>query len=130
MPTEADQIGGRLRAEFPRPLRDRQGVGRAQPAGAVVARWEAPGLGPLEPSSFIELAEELGLMTELSLEMLRQALVQHKAWAAAGRLVPVSVNIGPDCVADPDFPAAVYRLLGEEQVPGRMVALELSEETG
>ncbi len=69
-------------------------------------------------------------MTEFSLEMLRQALVHHKAWAAAGWLVPVSVNIGPGCVADPDFPAAVSRLLAEEQVPGQMIALEVSEETG
>jgi diguanylate cyclase (GGDEF)-like protein len=33
-------------------------------------------------------------------------------------------------VADPDFPAAVSRLLQEEQVPGRMISLEVSEETG
>src|ERR1700678_1692750 len=137
---EPDDVAARLRAEFPRALRDRQVVGYFQPevelstgrlvAAELLARWEHPELGTLQPASFISLAEELGLMTELSLEMLRQALVQHRAWAAAGRLVPVSVNIGPDCVADPDFPAAVYRLLGEEQVPGRMVALELSEETG
>ncbi len=69
-------------------------------------------------------------MTEFSLEMLRQALVQHRGWAAAGFLVPVSVNIGPGCVANPDFPAAVSRLLAEEQVPGRMISLEVSEETG
>src|SRR6202451_1090916 len=140
MPTEADQIGARLRAEFPRALRDRQVVGSFQPevelstgrlvAAELLARWEHPELGTLEPSSFIELAEELGLMTEFSLEMLRQALVQHKAWAASGWLVPVSVNIGPGCVADPDFPAAVSRLLEEEQVPGQMIALEVSEETG
>src|SRR6202451_2715824 len=140
MPTEADQIGARLRAEFPRALRDRQVVGSFQPevelstgrlvAAELLARWEHPELGTLEPSSFIELAEELGLMTEFSLEMLRQALVQHKAWAASGWLVPVSVNIGPGCVADHDFPAAVSRLLAEEEVPGQMITLEVSEETG
>ena len=62
--------------------------------------------------------------------MLRQALAQHRAWAAAGWVVPVSVNIGPGCVADPAFPATVARLLREEQVPGQMLALEVSEETG
>ena len=99
-------------------------------AAELLARWEHPELGTLQPASFISLAEELGLMTELSLEMLRQALVQHQAWAAAGWMVPVAVNIGPGCVADPDFPAAVSRLLREEQVPGRMISLEVSEETG
>jgi diguanylate cyclase (GGDEF)-like protein len=140
MTSEADDLAARLRAEFPRALRDRQVVGYFQPevelstgrlvAAELLARWEHPELGTLQPDVFISLADELGLMTELSLEMLRQALVQHRAWAADGRLVPVAVNIGPGCVADPDFPAAVSRLLHDEQVPGQMISLEVSEETG
>src|SRR5277367_2136538 len=140
MASEADDITARLRAEFPRALQDGQLIGYFQPevelstgqlvAAELLARWEHPELGTLPPSSFRSLAEELGLMTEFSLEMLRQALLQHRAWAAAGWLVLISVNIGPGCVADPDFPAAVCRLLGEEQVPGQMIALEVSEETG
>ena len=140
MASEADDVAARLRAEFPRALQEGQLIGYFQPevelstgqlvAAELLARWEHPELGILPPSSFVSLAEELGLMTEFSLEMLRQALVQHKAWAAAGWLVPVSVNIGPGCVADLDFPAAVSRLLEQEQVPGQMIALEVSEETG
>ena len=140
MAFEADDVAARLRAELPRALRERQVVGYFQPevelstgqlvAAELLARWEHPELGTLPPSSFLPLAEELGLMTELSLEMLRQALVQHRDWAAAGWLVPVSVNIGPGCVTDPGFPAEVSRLLAREQVPGRMIALEVSEETG
>jgi diguanylate cyclase (GGDEF)-like protein len=140
MASEADYVAARLRAEFPRALQDGQLVGYFQPeielstgqlvAAELLARWEHPELGTLPPSSFLFLAEELGLMTEFSLEMLRQALVQHRGWAAAGFLVPVSVNIGPGCVANPDFPAAVSRLLAEEEVSGQMIALEVSEETG
>ena len=84
----------------------------------------------MQPALFIALAEELGLMEDLSRVMLRQALAQHRAWAAAGWVVPVSVNIGPACVASPAFPATVARLLREERVPGQMLALEVSEETG
>src|ERR1700733_6172706 len=140
MASEADDVAAQLRAEFPRALQDGQLIGYFQPevelstgqlvAAELLARWEHPELGTLQPDLFIPLAEELGLMTELSLEMLRQALVQHRTWAAAGRLVPVAVNIGPGCVADPDFPAAVSRLLRDEQVPGQMISLEVSEETG
>ena len=131
MAFEADEMAARLHAEFPRALRDGQVIGHYQPevelatgrlvAAELLARWEHPELGILQPVSFISLAEELGLMRELSLVMLRQALVQHRAWAAAGWVVPVSVNIGPSCVADPDFPAAVVELLREEQVPGQML---------
>jgi diguanylate cyclase (GGDEF)-like protein len=140
MAFEADEMAARLHAEFPRALRDGQVIGHYQPevelatgrlAGAeLLARWEHPELGILQPVAFIALAEELGLMRELSLVMLQQALAQHRAWVTAGWVVPVSVNIGPSCVIDPDFPAAVVELLHEAQVPGQMLALEVSEETG
>ena len=140
MAFEADDLAARLRAELPGALRDGRVVGYFQPevelttgrlVGAeLLARWEHPELGTLQPALFVPAAEELGLMGELSRRMLRQALGQHRAWAAAGWVVPVSVNIGPDCVTDPAFPADVAQLLREEHVPGQMLALEVSENTG
>jgi diguanylate cyclase (GGDEF)-like protein len=140
MALEPDEFAARLHAEFPRALRDGQVVGHFQPevelstgrlaAAELLARWEHPELGTLQPALFTSLAEELGLMREFSIRMLRQALVQHRAWVSAGWVIPVSVNIGPSCVTDPSFPAAVAQLLREEKVPGQMLALEVSEETG
>ena len=140
MTFDADDMMGRLRAEFPGALRCGQVVGYFQPevglstgrlvAAELLARWEHPVYGTLQPALFLPLAGELGLMGELCRLTLRQALAQHRAWAVAGWVVPVSVNIDPGCVADPAFPAAVARLLREERVPGRMLALEVSEETG
>jgi diguanylate cyclase (GGDEF)-like protein len=140
MTFDADDMTRRLRAEFPAALRCGQVVGYFQPevelstgrlvAAELLARWEHPEYGTLQPALFLPLAEELGLMGELCFMTLGEALAQHRAWAAAGWVVPVSVNVAPDCVADPAFPATVARLLREEQVPGRMLALEVSEETG
>jgi EAL domain-containing protein (putative c-di-GMP-specific phosphodiesterase class I) len=136
----ADDLTTRLHAEFPDALRAGQVVGYFQPeielstgrlvAVELLARWEHPELGTLPPALFTALAERLGLMPEFTRLMLRQALAQHRAWADAGWAVPVSVNVGPGCVADPAFPAAVADLLREERVPGRMLSLEVSEETG
>src|SRR5215469_3048711 len=140
MGCEADEVTARLCDELACALRGGQVVGYFQPevelstgrlvAAEVLARWEHPELGILQPALFLPLMEELGLMGELSRLMLRQALARHRAWAAAGWVVPVSVNIGPGCVADPAFPACVAKALREQQVPGRMLALEVSEETG
>ena len=140
MAFEAGHLAARLQAEFPRALRSGEIVGYFQPevelstgrlVGAeLLARWEHPELGILPPSSFVAMAERLGLMREMSLIMVRQALVQHRTWVAAGWVVPVSVNIGPSCVSDPGFPGEVADLLAAEQVPGQMLALEVSEETG
>src|SRR5258707_13283247 len=94
MAPEADDMAARLHAEFPGALRGGQVVGYFQPevelstgrlvAAELLARWEHPELGVLQPALFLPVAEELGLTGELSRVMLRQALARRKAWAAAG----------------------------------------------
>jgi EAL domain-containing protein (putative c-di-GMP-specific phosphodiesterase class I) len=140
MAGEAEDLAARLRAEFPQALRSGQLVAYYQPevelaTGRVVgveslARWEHPELGTLPPALFTPVAERLGLMGELTRLMLGLSLAQHRVWAAAGMVIPAAVNIGPDWVADPGFPAVVAELLRREQVPGPMLALEVSEQTG
>jgi diguanylate cyclase (GGDEF)-like protein len=140
MAAEAEDLAARLRAEFPHALRNGQLVAYYQPevdlsTGRVVAaeslaRWEHPELGTLPPALFTQVAEQLGLMGEFTRLMLKLSLAQHRAWAAAGMVVPVAVNVGPDSVIDPAFPAMVTELLRREQVSGPMLALEVSEQTG
>jgi diguanylate cyclase (GGDEF)-like protein len=136
---EADEGAARLLAEFPRALASGQLVAYFQPevelsSGNVVAaeslaRWEHPDLGTLSPALFLPIAEELGLMGELTCLMLRLSLAAHRTWAACGWSIPVSVNVGPDCVTDREFPAVVAEYLRSERVPGCMLALEVSEQT-
>ena len=95
MVLDADDMTTRLRAELPGALRGGQVIGYFQPeielstgrvaAAELLARWEHPELGTLQPSLFLPLAEQLGLMGELTRFMLRQALVQHRAWVHAER---------------------------------------------
>src|ERR1700733_12026374 len=140
MATEAKDVVAGLQAELPAALESGQLVAYFQPevelsSGQVVgaealARWEHPELGTLSPALFVPLAEKLGLMAELTQLMLRLSLGQHRTWAAGGRSIPVSVNAGPECVADPGFPAVIAEHLRREDVPGRMLVLEVSEQTG
>src|SRR5580700_503950 len=140
MAIEAKDVVAGLQAELPRALESGQLVAYFQPqvelsSGHVVgaeslARWEHPELGTLSPALFVPLAEKLGLMGELTQLMLRLSLGQHRTWAAEGRSVPVSVNAGPDCVTDPGFPAVIAECLRSEDVPGHMLVLEVSEQTG
>jgi diguanylate cyclase (GGDEF)-like protein len=140
MAVKAEDMAARLLAEFRHALENGQLVAYFQPevelsSGRVVAaeslaRWEHPDLGTLPPSLFAPLAEQLGLMGELTRLMLRSSLTQQRSWAASGCDIPVSVNVGPDCVADPEFPAVIAGFLRSERVPGRMLTLEVSEQTG
>ena len=139
MAVKAEDVAARLLAEFPQALRDGQLVAYFQPevelsSGRVVAaeslaRWEHPELGTLSPMLFTPLASRLGLMGELTQLMLQRSLAQQRSWSAAGWNIPVSVNVGPESVADPEFPAVIAELLRQEQVPGRMLTLEVSEQT-
>jgi diguanylate cyclase (GGDEF)-like protein len=140
MAVEAEDVAARLLAEFPHALESGQLVAYFQPevelsSGRVVAaeslaRWEHPELGTLLPALFAPLAGQLGLMGEFTRLMLRTSLAQQRTWAADGSGIPVSVNVGPDCMTDPEFPAVVAEILRSEQVPGHMLALEVSEQTG
>ena len=139
MAVEAEDLATRLKAEFPHALSNGQLVAYYQPevelsSGRVVAaeslaRWEHPEFGTLPPAMFTPVAEQLGLMGELTRLMLRLSLVQHRVWAAGGLVVPISVNVDPDSVTDPGFPAVIAEFLRAEQVPGRMLTLEVSEQT-
>src|SRR5580658_9004039 len=137
---KAEDVATRLAAEFPHALASGQVVAYFQPevelssgkirAAEALARWEHPVLGTLSPGLFIPLAEKLGLMAEVTQLMLRLSLAQHRVWAAAGWDLQISVNVGPDCMKDPGFPAVVAEVLRSEQVPGHMLALEVTEQTG
>src|SRR6204780_2083132 len=140
MAVETEAVAARLLAEFPQALASGQVVAYFQPevelasgrvaAAECLARWEPPQLGTLLPEAFARCAEQLGLMGELTRLMLRLSLAQHLAWAAAGRSIPVSVNMAPDCAIDPESPAVIVELLRRERMPGRMLTLEVSEQTG
>src|ERR1700719_3188468 len=105
MAIEAGDTAARLLAEFPDALRSGQVVAYFQPevelsSGRVVAveslaRWEHPEIATLPPALSTPIAEQLGLMAELTGLMLRLSLVQHRDWAAVGWVVPISVNVGP-----------------------------------
>jgi diguanylate cyclase len=128
MVVEVGDTAARLLAEFAHALESGQLVAYFQPevelssgrvvAAEALARWEHPELGTLPPALFVPLAEKLGLMTEFTGLMLRSSLAQHRTWAAGGLSIPVSVNVGPESVTDPEFPAVVAEYLRNEQVPG------------
>src|SRR5579875_3327379 len=139
MAVEAGDVTARLLGDFAAALESGQVQAWFQPevelaTGLVVgaeslARWEHPELGTLSPVLFTPLAAKLGLMRELTELVLELSLRQQRSWARFGWDIPVSVNIGPECVGDPQFPAVIADYLRREQVPGPKLTLEVSEQT-
>lgn len=103
-------------------------------SGDVVAlealvRWNHPRLGRIPPLEFLPLAEDAGLMDQLTALVLDMALAQCARWRDQGRPLAVSVNISSTNLVDPAFPDQVDAALARHRVPAELLVLEITETT-
>lgn len=61
----------------------------------ALVRWQHPSLGLVLPGRFIPVAEQHGLIHQLTLQVINQALLQVSLWKADGIDVSVAVNLSP-----------------------------------
>jgi EAL domain-containing protein (putative c-di-GMP-specific phosphodiesterase class I) len=94
----------------------------------ALARWRT-GDTTIPPSQFIPLAEQTGLICQLTHLTLRKALDQARAWRDAGVGVPVSVNLSAQLVTDRSLQAEVTAMLAERGLDGTALVLEITETT-
>jgi EAL domain-containing protein (putative c-di-GMP-specific phosphodiesterase class I) len=93
----------------------------------ALVRWRHPTLGLLHPAAFIEVAESTGLVRELTLRVLEQALEDRNRWAREGLDLKVAVNVSMRSLLDRQFPAEVSRRLCESGTPPERLELEITE---
>jgi len=93
----------------------------------ALARWQHPRLGLVMPHEFIPLAEQTGLIGDLTNVMLNAALRQVRAWREQGLRLTCAVNLPPSLVTDLSFPDRVAALLAENEVDGSQLVLEITE---
>jgi EAL domain-containing protein (putative c-di-GMP-specific phosphodiesterase class I) len=93
----------------------------------ALVRWEDPELGPVKPSQFVPLAEEHGLIHELTHWGLRTILKQWLDWRDQGLDACIAFNISALSVQHLDFPDLVERMCRALGVPTDRLVLELTE---
>ena len=93
-----------------------------------LARWEHSVHGAVSPEDFVAVAEHTGQLGRLTDFVLREGLRRCRDWAAAGRPLPISVNLSPRSVMDADFPDRIEALLVEFAVRPDMLTLEITED--
>ena len=93
----------------------------------ALVRWEDPELGPVKPSQFVPLAEEHGLIHELTQWGLRTILKQWLEWRDQGLDTCIAFNISALSVQHLDFPDLVERMCRALDVPTDRLVLELTE---
>jgi diguanylate cyclase (GGDEF)-like protein/PAS domain S-box-containing protein len=94
----------------------------------ALVRWQHPQRGLLLPSSFITVAEDMGLIGELDLWVLREACLQLKRWQEeSARLLTMNVNVSARSLLVPDFSERLAGILKETKLEAGRVRLELTE---
>lgn len=90
----------------------------------VLARWNSPSRGLVEPNDFIDVAEATGLIAPLSMHVMKSALEQARSWPAH---LKIAVNVSPVQFRDPQLAERVLKLLAEIGYPARRLELEITE---
>ena len=84
--------------------------GKVLGAEALI-RWRHPEHGLLTPDAFIAMVENSDFAQTLGRWVVETALQQMTVWAAAGLVLPVSVNLSARHLQQPDFVAQIESLL-------------------
>jgi len=96
----------------------------------ALVRWPQPaGNEPIGPNEFIPLAEELGLIDQLGMQVFEQACRQLRYWQnrLGHEAFWVSVNVAPAQLRDPNLAERFIAVTQAEGVSPACVKLEITE---
>jgi EAL domain-containing protein (putative c-di-GMP-specific phosphodiesterase class I) len=93
----------------------------------ALVRWDDPEFGPVAPSRFVPLAEEHGLIDDLTHWGLRTILRQWLDWRDEDLDTCIAFNISALSLQHLDFPDLVERMCRALEVPTDRLVLELTE---
>jgi len=93
----------------------------------ALVRWPHPSLGLLFPDSFIPLAEQNGLMTQLTSAVLEMAVSEAARLDRDGHRLGMSVNISRYDLVDEDLATYVAGVLSRNDFPPERLTLEVTE---
>ncbi len=93
----------------------------------ALARWNHPEKGLLAPDSFISLAEEAGLIEDVTHWVLKTAIGQLRLLHARGHKLTMGVNLSPRNLHDMELPSTIGMLLDGNGVAPEYLTLEITE---
>ncbi|MBO0347098.1 putative bifunctional diguanylate cyclase/phosphodiesterase [Roseibium limicola] len=99
------------------------GTGRIQGFEAL-ARWTHNSLGSIPPTVFIPLAEEIGLIGELSNRLFERACLDATQWPAD---ITLSFNLSPTELTDKALSNRLLQTLSKTGLDARRLEIEITE---
>ncbi len=90
----------------------------------ALCRWDHPDLGPISPAIFIPLAEEMGIISQISELVLRAACAECAKWP---NQISVSVNLSAKDFRDSDVVEKVKVALEAAKLAPNRLEIEVTE---
>ncbi|WP_371194533.1 putative bifunctional diguanylate cyclase/phosphodiesterase [Glaciecola sp. SC05] len=96
--------------------------------GECLLRWNHPLDGVVFPGTLLQAAESYNMMNELGYWTLESAFKATAAIISQGFSIPISVNISPTQLYDPNMLPKICKLLEKYGVTPEMIEIELTED--
>jgi diguanylate cyclase (GGDEF)-like protein len=96
----------------------------------ALIRWHHPKRGTVFPDDFIAIAENSGLIVPLGEMVLKEVHGQISRWQSPGNpaaKLPVSLNLSPRQLIEPEFATMVMDHLAEWHIPSDRLIFEITE---
>jgi EAL domain-containing protein (putative c-di-GMP-specific phosphodiesterase class I) len=103
------------RGEFELHYQPRVDLGDRRITGVeALLRWRDAALGSVPPAQFVPVLEETGLIGQVGLWVMREAVRRHRGWLARGLAAPrIAVNVSAIQLRSGSFVDDVRAVLGE-----------------
>jgi diguanylate cyclase (GGDEF)-like protein/PAS domain S-box-containing protein len=95
----------------------------------ALVRWDHPDRGLMSPADFIPLAEETGLIVDLTAWVLRSSLKEQAAWQRVGLELSMAVNLSARVLRHANLAAQVEEICRELHVSPARLEVEVTEST-
>jgi len=96
----------------------------------ALVRWQHPTRGELLPASFLEVAEETGMIIGMGEQVIRSACAQARAWMDQGwENANISVNLSARQFEHPKMLELIDHAVLQHHVPPSVLQVEITEGT-
>ncbi|WP_196370355.1 putative bifunctional diguanylate cyclase/phosphodiesterase [Acholeplasma laidlawii] len=101
--------------------------GSEQLSVEALLRWHHPYKGTISPMVFIPVAEESGLINEITKTVIRNVIEQTLLWKEKGLDVKTSINISHRDFNHKDFLTYIQKSMAECQIDPSFIEFEITE---
>ncbi len=93
----------------------------------ALLRWNHGGGAQIGPSVFINMAEELGIISEISKWVIQKTIAQAVKWKASGTEIEIAINLSPKDLKNPAVVHYLMDLIKENALDPSLIEVELTE---